>query len=369
MSRVLVAMSGGVDSSVTAYLLGQQGYDCIGATMRLYDNETIGESRQSTCCSIDDVFDARSVANRLDMDFFVFNFTESFQKDVICRFVHAYETGITPNPCIDCNRYLKFERFYHRAREIECDYIATGHYARIEYNEASGRWLLKKALDDSKDQSYVLYSMTQDQLAHTLFPLGGLHKTQVREIAEQQGFVNARKHDSQDICFVPDGDYAAFLRRFTGKDYPPGDFLDENGEVLGQHKGIIHYTVGQRRGLGVSSSERLYVQKTSVPDNTVTLTPLSGLFAPALIADGLNLISCDKLDGPTRVTARIRYHQPEQDAVVTQLDDNTIRVDFDQPQRAISPGQAVVLYQGDTVVGGATIVAAVASANSTTSPC
>ena len=369
MSRVLVAMSGGVDSSVTAYLLGQQGYDCIGATMRLYDNETIGESRQSTCCSIDDVFDARSVANRLDMDFFVFNFTESFQKDVICRFVHAYETGITPNPCIDCNRYLKFERFYHRAREIECDYIATGHYARIAYDEASGRWLLKKALDDSKDQSYVLYSMTQDQLAHTLFPLGGLHKTQVREIAEQQGFVNARKHDSQDICFVPDGDYAAFLRRFTGKDYPPGDFLDEHGEVLGQHKGIIHYTVGQRRGLGVSSSERLYVQKTSVPDNTVTLTPLSGLFAPSLIADGLNLISCDRLDGPTRVTARIRYHQPEQNAVVTQLDDNTIRVDFDQPQRAISPGQAVVLYQGDTVVGGATIVTAVASVNSTTSPC
>ena len=358
MNRVLVAMSGGVDSSVCAYLLKQQGYDCMGATMRLYDNETIGRPKHATCCSEEDVWDARNVANRLDMPYYVFNFTETFDEQVIQRFVRAYECGQTPNPCIDCNRYLKFERLYHRAREVECDYIATGHYARIAYNEDTGRWLLKKALDDSKDQSYVLYSMTQEQLAHTLFPLGGLHKAEVREIAEQQRFLNARKHDSQDICFVPDGDYAAFLRRYTGRDYPPGDFLDADGNVLGEHKGIIHYTVGQRRGLGIAASERLYVQKTSVPDNTVTLTPKSGLFAPALVADQLNLISCARLDKPTRVTARIRYHQPEQGAVVTQLDDDTIRVDFDEPQRAIAPGQAVVLYQGEDVLGGATIVQA-----------
>ena len=359
MSRVLIAMSGGVDSSVTAYLLREQGYDCMGATMRLYNNDTIGEHKHATCCSEDDVWDARNVANRLGMPYYVFNFMDTFDEQVIQRFVCAYECGRTPNPCIDCNRYLKFERLYHRARELECDYIATGHYARIEHNEKTGRWELKKALDESKDQSYVLYAMTQEQLAHTLFPLGALHKPEVRQIAEEQQFLNARKHDSQDICFVPDGDYAAFLRRYSGKDYPSGAFLDTKGNVLGEHKGIVHYTVGQRRGLGVSSSERLYVQKTSVADNTVTLCTRDGLFAKGLIADQLNLISYAKLDGPTRVTARIRYHQSEQDAVVTQLDDDTIRVDFDQPQRAIAPGQAVVLYQGDTVVGGATIREAV----------
>lgn len=358
MSRVLIAMSGGVDSSVSAYLLSQQGYDCIGATMRLYDNETIGERRQSTCCSEEDVWDARNVANRLGMPYYVFNFTETFEKEVICRFAYAYEHGTTPNPCIDCNRYLKFERLYHRAREITCDYIATGHYARIEYSEEYGRWLLKKALDAGKEQSYVLYSMTQEQLAHTLFPLGGMHKTEVRKIAEEQSFINARKHDSQDICFVPDGDYAAFLRRFTGHDYPPGKFIDEDGNTLGEHRGIIHYTVGQRRGLRVSAAERLYVQKTSVEDNTVTLTPVEGLFARSLVADKLNLIAYERLEEPMRLTARIRYHQPEQPCTVTQLDDDTIRVDFDEPQRAISPGQAVVLYKDDIVVGGGTIVRA-----------
>ena len=228
-------MSGGVDSSVAALLMKEKGYTCMGATMKLYQNEDVGLRREHTCCSLDDVEDARSVAYALDMPYYVFNFMDTFDEQVIQRFVCAYECGRTPNPCIDCNRYLKFERLYHRARELECDYIATGHYARIEHNEKTGRWELKKALDESKDQSYVLYAMTQEQLAHTLFPLGALHKPEVRQIAEEQQFLNARKHDSQDICFVPDGDYAAFLRRYSGKDYPSGEFLDTKGNVLGEH--------------------------------------------------------------------------------------------------------------------------------------
>lgn len=353
--KAMIAMSGGVDSSVAAYLMKDAGYDCIGATMKLFHNEDIGISRAHTCCSLDDVEDARNVAASLDIPYYVFNFSERFQEEVMDKFVRSYENGMTPNPCIDCNRYLKFEYLYQRAKELDYDYIVTGHYARIEQDKDTGRYLLKKAVDDSKDQSYVLFSMTKEQLAHTLFPLGGMHKTKVRELAESHGFVNARKHDSQDICFVQNGSYADFIETYTGKTYPAGDFIDKNGNVLGRHKGIIRYTIGQRKGLGFSLREPMYVMAVNPADNTVVLGSDSDLFTPELTAKDINLISVDSIDTPMRVKAKVRYRHTEQWATVTQTDDDTIKVVFDEPQRAITRGQAVVLYDGDNVVGGGTI--------------
>ena len=256
----LIAMSGGVDSSVAAALMLEKGYQCIGVTMKLFQNEEIGIPRDHTCCSLEDVEDARSVAYSLGMPYYVFNFTEDFSRQVIDRFVKAYECGATPNPCIDCNRYMKFEKLYHRAKELHCDYVVTGHYARTAYDEKSGRWQLKKGRNAAKDQSYVLCFMTQDQIAHTIFPLGEYEdKEEIREIAQQHGFINAHKHDSQDICFVQDGDYGRFIEQYTGKTYPPGPFVTEDGRVLGQHKGIIRYTIGQRKGLGLALPAPLYV--------------------------------------------------------------------------------------------------------------
>ena len=237
--RALIAMSGGVDSSVAAWLMVQAGYSCIGATMRLFDNAILPEGQESTCCSLEDVEDARSVAYRLGFPYYVFNFTGDFREKVMDKFVHCYECGATPNPCIDCNRYLKFEHLLRRALELGCDCIVTGHYARIRRDPETGRYLLCKAVHTAKDQSYFLYSLTQEQLAHTQFPLGALTKDAVREIAAEMGFVNAKKHDSQDICFVPDGDYTAFLERYTGRHYPPGDFLDRDGKVVGRHGRVI----------------------------------------------------------------------------------------------------------------------------------
>lgn len=348
-------MSGGVDSSVAAYLVKSQGYDCIGATMKLFHNEDVCIAREKSCCSLEDVEDARNVANSLGIPYYVFNFTDRFREDVIDRFVNAYETGATPNPCIDCNRYLKFEKLFLRAKELNYDYIVTGHYARIEFNEATGRYLLKKALDETKDQSYVLYSMTQEQLAHTLFPLGHLKKTEVRKIAEENSFVNAKKHDSQDICFVQSGTYTDFIRQYTKKQYPSGNFVLKNGTVLGEHKGIINYTVGQRKGLGISYCEPLYVSEINVNDNTVVLGTDGDLYSKVLTANNINLISVSTIEKPTRVKAKIRYRQAEQPATVMQTDDDLITVEFDEPQRAVTKGQAVVLYDGDTVLGGGTI--------------
>ncbi|MGM9936749.1 MAG: tRNA 2-thiouridine(34) synthase MnmA, partial [Candidatus Ornithomonoglobus sp.] len=247
-NRAIIAMSGGVDSSVAAYLMQQRGYDIIGATLRLFTNEDAG-IREKSCCSLSDVEDARAVAHRLGIEHYVFNFSDDFRTEVMDRFVEAYENGRTPNPCIDCNRYIKFKRLMQRAKELEYDYVVTGHYARIA--RENGRYVLKKGLDNTKDQTYVLYSMTQEQLKHTLLPLGELRKTEVREIAAEQGFINAKKHDSQDICFVPDGNYAGFIEQYTGREYPNGDFVDMEGNVLGTHKGVIRYTRGQRKGLGL----------------------------------------------------------------------------------------------------------------------
>ena len=348
-------MSGGVDSSVAAYLMKARGYDCTGVTLRLYDADA-PDSGEKTCCSLDDVEDARSVCRRLEIPFIVCNFKESFEKTVIRRFISAYENGSTPNPCIDCNRFIKFEKLLRRAEELDFDCVVTGHYASVDYDPDTGRYLLKKARDRTKDQSYVLYSLTQRQLAETVFPLGGMTKEETRALAQQLGFINARKHDSQDICFVPDGDYARFIETHTGKTYPCGDFVDESGRVLGEHKGIIRYTVGQRKGLGLALPHPMYVKEKDLAENKVILCDNAALFSRELLANDLNLISVDAITEPLRVSARVRYNQQEQPATVYAVDGDTIRVVFDEPQRAISKGQAVVLYRGDEVLGGATIL-------------
>ena len=342
MPTCMIGMSGGVDSSVAAYLLRQQGYDCIGVTMRLYD-------RFSSCCSIQDVEDARSVCQRLEIPFYPIWFREEFDAHVVEPFVAEYEAGRTPNPCIACNRHLKFQALWQKAREMGCEFLATGHYARITED-----FRLQKAADRDKDQSYVLYFLTQEQLRHTLFPLGGLTKAQVREIAREQGFVNAKKQDSQDICFVPDGDYGAFLEQHTGKQYPPGDFIDREGRVLGRHRGAVRYTLGQRKGLGVPAETRLYVTAKDMARNTVTLGSNQELFTTSLTADDVYLAGPVPPEG-LALHAKVRYRQAEQPCRVWQEGADLIRVEFDQPQRAVTAGQALVLYEGDRVFGGGTI--------------
>lgn len=349
----MIAMSGGVDSSVAAYLVRSTGADCIGVTMKLYSGEYLGAESGKTCCALDDAEDARGVARKLGIPYYVFNFSGDFRQEVVERFVCAYESGATPNPCIDCNRYLKFDRLYRRATELGCDSIATGHYARIE--KVGERYLLKKAAVPEKDQSYVLYSLTQEQLARTQFPLGGLAKEETRRIASEQGFLNADKPDSQDICFVPDGDYASFICRYREKCYPQGDFVDLEGRVLGRHKGIIHYTLGQRKGLGISAGEPLYVVRIEPETNRVVLGRNADLFTRELDAEETNWIACDEPTEPLRVKAKIRYRQAEQWATVTVPSHGRFHVVFDEPQRAVTRGQAVVLYDGDTVVGGGVI--------------
>jgi len=348
--RVLIAMSGGVDSSVAAWLLKEAGYDCAGASMRLFD------STESTCCGIDDVEDARAVCRVLGIPHYVFNFKATFEQTVLARFVDSYECGLTPNPCIDCNRFMKFQKFLWRARELEYDYIATGHYARTECE--GGRYLLKKGVDESKDQSYVLAMMTQDHLAHTLFPLGDYRKPEIRQIAERHGLVNAHKADSQDLCFAPDGDYAAALIRLSGKSYPPGDFITEDGYVMGRHKGIIHYTVGQRKGLGISAPEYLYVLEKRVVDNAIVLGSRERLFKSELVADDFNWMLYGSPPPRFRAKARIRYNSLETWANVFVAGNGSVRLEFDEKVRAVAPGQVVVLYDDICVIGGGVITAA-----------
>lgn len=351
--KVMIGMSGGVDSSVAAFLLQKESFEVIGATMKLYNNEDIYFVSEKTCCSLDDVLDAKSVCARLGIRHYTLNMTDDFKKEVIERFISAYQNGFTPNPCIDCNRYMKFSKMLHKAQELDIDYVATGHYARIE--KQGDRYILKKAVDLSKDQSYVLYSLTQEQLKVTKFPLGNYTKQQVREIAEENGFVNARKHESQDICFVPDGDYSKFIEYYTGKTYPCGDFVDMNGKRLGEHKGIIRYTIGQRRGLGLALPASMYVVEKDVDNNKVILGFNEDLFKKEVNVKNISFTACDGLDKPERLCAKIRYNQKEQPATVTQTDENHFTIVFDEPQRAITKGQAAVLYDGDTVVGGGTI--------------
>ena len=353
MKKALIAMSGGVDSSLAAKIMVERGYECIGCTMKLFQNEDAGVERSRTCCSLDDVEDARSVAYKLGMPFYVFNFTDAFRDEVIHKFVESYENGITPNPCIDCNRYMKFGKLLDRARVLGCDCIVTGHYARIE--ETDNGFVLKKALDETKDQSYVLYSMTQEQLSHTVFPLGGMRKSEVRDIAGSSGFVNANKPDSQDICFVPDGDYARVVEMHAGRSFAEGNFVDREGNILGRHKGIIRYTVGQRRGLGISAAEPLYVCEIRPESGEVVLGVSRELLCSTVRAADFNWIGGEAPKNEFRCRAKLRYRQPEQWVTVTPVGTDEVTLRFDDPQKAPVPGQAAVLYDGDTVIGGGTI--------------
>lgn len=349
MPKALVAMSGGVDSSVAAFLIHKQGYECMGGTMKLIDKHSI----ENACCTSDDIEDARSVANKIGMPYEVFDFEDDFKEKVIDNFIDCYEKGGTPNPCIYCNRYLKFEKLLTKAMDLGCDYVATGHYAQIEFN--GERYILKKAVDSTKDQSYFLYSLTQEQLKHTLLPLGELTKEEARKIAEENGFINSRKKDSQDICFVPDGDYVSVIKKFTGKKYPAGNFIDKDGNVLGTHKGIINYTIGQRKGLGLSLKEPMYVCDKSIKENAVILGKSEQLYQKELKATDFNWILYENPPQEFRAKARIRYRQEEQWAIIRVKDLKNVSIEFDEPQRAIAKGQAVVLYSDDIVIGGGTI--------------
>ncbi|MBO4793020.1 MAG: tRNA 2-thiouridine(34) synthase MnmA [Deltaproteobacteria bacterium] len=355
MKKALIAMSGGVDSSVAAMLMREQGYECIGVTMRLHENWNAGGSSGNTCCSVSDAEDAASVAARLGMPHYVFDYTEAFRIQVMDRFAQAYLAGRTPNPCIDCNRFLKFELLYERAKALGCETVVTGHYARILFNEKERRYELRKGLDAAKDQSYVLYMLTQEQLKSISFPLGEYTKARVRELAKCHGFINARKRDSQDICFVPDGRYADFIERYTGRRVPEGNFVDEEGRVLGRHKGIFHYTVGQRRGLGIPAAVPYYVKAIRADTNEVVLAQREAVRSLMLVVHSFNWVSIPKPDGELRAMARVRYRQEEKPAAVRCLAEDRVMVRFDEPQAAVAPGQALVLYAGDVVLGGGTI--------------
>ena len=354
--KVVVGMSGGVDSSVAAYLLKEQGYDVIGVTMQIWEDEEQQRTEENGgCCGLSAVDDARRVADRLEIPYYVMNFKQEFQEKVVDYFVEEYLAGRTPNPCIACNRYVKWESLLKRSMEIGADYIATGHYARIA-KLPNGRFAIRNSVTARKDQTYALYNLTQFQLAHTLMPIGEYEKDQVRRIAQEAGLPVAAKPDSQDICFVPDGDYAAFLKKKAGERMPgEGDFVTRDGTVLGKHKGITHYTIGQRKGLGLSMGEPVFVSELRPKTNQVVVGEEPQVFKKELLCDHLNFMGMEDLEEPRRVWAKVRYAHKGQWCRIERQGRDLIRAEFEEPVRAITPGQAVEFYEGEYVLGGGII--------------
>jgi len=353
---VAVAMSGGVDSSVAAALLKDRGFEVIGITMQIRERSF----DWGGCCGIDSIEDAKRVAYKLEIPHYVLNFRDIFKEKVIADFCEEYKEGRTPNPCIRCNKYIKFDALAKKAKELSADYIATGHYARIQRTEsrgqrADGRYALKKGLDAKKDQSYVLYTMTQKQLKHTLMPLGSFTKDRVREIAKEKDLSVANKPESQEICFIPDNNYGEFVKKCAPEEIKPGPIVNKEGKVIGEHRGIIFYTIGQRKGMGIADKDPLYVIAIDKKNNAIKAGKKEELYADELIASNVNFINIEKLETPIKVEAKIRYlHQPSQ-ATVIPLNEDKVKVKFDSPQLAITPGQAVVFYNEEEVIGGGTI--------------
>ncbi|MDI6600727.1 MAG: tRNA 2-thiouridine(34) synthase MnmA [Thermoanaerobacteraceae bacterium] len=354
--RVVLGMSGGVDSSVAAYLLKKQGYEVIGVTMQIWPDMP-GErvEREGGCCSLSAAEDARRVASSLGIRHYVLNFKDIFQEKVIDYFVDEYVHGRTPNPCIACNRYIKFDALLKKALELDAFYVATGHYARLDYNGSTGRYFIRKAKDKNKDQTYVLYNLTQFQLEHTLFPLGDYEKSEIRGIARELGLQVAEKPDSQEICFVEDNDYAGFIEKEAGERLLEGDIVDKNGHILGRHKGIAYYTIGQRKGLGIAAGRPLYVIDIDPEKNLVVVGDNDDLLGDTLTAEDLNFMPFESLDTDMRVDAKIRYKSEENPSIIYPDGHDKVTVKFFKKQRAITPGQAVAFYDGDILVGGGTI--------------